>query len=122
MLSSASFRRADDSQDRYQEQAAGVAPPGAHAAPKEATSTKEATTRKGAPKGKKRAAPEASAPVKAPKGVRKAAKVAPAKAKASKATKAVQKPGGTAVPREFSKTAIVLDMLKAKGGATNGRY
>src|SRR5208283_1998002 len=48
-------------------------------------------------------------PAKAPK----AAKAAPAKA--SKTTKNAAKAD---VPREFSKKAIVIDMLKAKGGAT----
>jgi len=98
-----------------------VAAPGTHAAPKEATSTKEATTRRGAPKGKKGAVSEASAPAKAPKSAaraKNAAKVAPAKAKASKTTKTAKRPTAAAVPREFSKTAIVLDMLKTKGGAT----
>jgi hypothetical protein len=102
-------------------QAAAVAAPAGPAAPKEATSTKEATTRKGAPTGKKRAASEASAPAKAPKtpkGARKAAEASSAKAKASKTTKAAKRPVTAALPREFSKKAIVLDLLRRKSGAT----
>ena len=65
-------------------------------------------------------APEAAAPAEAPKtatAAQKGAKGARAKAKASKPTKATKK-GTGGVPREFSKKAIVIDMLKAKGGAT----
>jgi hypothetical protein len=72
----------------------------------EATTTPDAST----------AAP-AKAP-KSPKGARKAAQVAPAKAKASKTPKAAKKATSAPVPREFSKKAIVLDMLNRKGGAT----
>jgi hypothetical protein len=90
MLSSA-FRRADDSPDRYQKQAVGVAPPGAPVTPKKAAATRKATSRKAAPKAKKTA---------------KAAK--PAAKKTSTDT----------VPREFSKKAIVLDLLRRKTGAT----
>ena len=72
----------------------------------EATTTPDAST----------AAP-GKAP-KSPKGARKAAQVAPAKGKASKTPKAAKKATSAPVPREFSKKAIVLDMLKRKGGAT----
>jgi Protein of unknown function (DUF3489) len=44
-----------------------------------------------------------------------AADVAPKKAKATKAAKTKQ---GASVPREFSKKAIVLEMLRRKDGAT----
>jgi len=74
----------------------------------------------GAPDATPEATP-AAAPAKAPKaakGARKAAKAAPAKAKASKTTKAAKKPANATLPREFSKKAIVLDMLRAKDGAT----
>jgi len=78
----------------------------------------------GAPEATPEATP-AAAPAKAPKaakGARKAAKVAPAKAKASKPAKAAKptkKAAATAkVPREFSKKAIVLDLLRRKTGAT----
>ena len=42
----------------------------------------------------------------------------PAKAKATKTATSAKKVGTAAVPREFSKKQIVLDMLKRKGGAT----
>ena len=78
----------------------------------------------GAPDGTPEATP-AAAPAKAPKaakGARKAAKAAPAKAKASKTAKTAKpakKAAATAkVPREFSKKAIVLDLLRRKTGAT----
>jgi hypothetical protein len=64
---------------------------------------------------------DAATPMKAPKaakGAKKAAKAAPAKAKASKATKPAKKATAATPPREFSKKAIVIDMLKRKGGAT----
>jgi TusA-related sulfurtransferase len=53
-------------------------------------------------------------PPKTPKGVRKTAKVAPAKAKVSKTT---NKAATAAAPRT-SKKAVVIDTMKAKGGAT----
>jgi hypothetical protein len=74
----------------------------------------------GAPDATPEATP-AAAPAKAPKaakGARKAAKAAPAKAKASKTASAAKKPTKATPPREFSKKAIVLDMLKRKAGAT----
>jgi len=79
----------------------------------------------GAPEATLEAAPAATAaPAKAPKaakGARKAAKVAPAQDKASKPAKTAKpaKKAATAkVPREFSKKAIVLDLLRRKTGAT----
>jgi len=75
----------------------------------------------GAPEATPEVAPAAAAPAKTPKaakGARKAAKAAPAKAKASKTAKAAKKPATATPPREFSKKAIVLDMLKRKTGAT----
>jgi hypothetical protein len=74
----------------------------------------------GAPDATPEATP-AAAPAKAPKGARKAAKVAPAQDKASKPAKTAKpaKKAATAkVPREFSKKAIVLDLLRRKTGAT----
>jgi hypothetical protein len=63
----------------------------------------------------------AAAPAKAPRAA-KAAKAAPAKtskpAKPAKAAKPARKTATAKVPREFSKKAIVLDMLKRKAGAT----
>lgn len=68
-------------------------------APKKAAATRKPTATKVAPKAKKNA--------KAAKGSKPATK----KAMAKKAATA-------AVPREFSKKQIVLDMLRRKGGAT----
>jgi len=64
------------------------------------------------------AATPAKATPKTPKGTRKAAKGAPTKAKATKTTKSAKKATGAPVPREFSKKAVVIDMLRRKGGAT----
>jgi hypothetical protein len=100
---------------------AAVAAPGAHVAPRKTSATRKASSKKVAPKGKKRVAPEAPARIKAPKATKaaqKGAKVATKQANVSKTTKAVKTAAGAAVPRKFSKTALVLDMLKAKGGAT----
>jgi len=55
-----------------------------------------------------------------PRGAQKAAPVAPKVAKPSKTTKAKGAPKGAAVPREFSKKAIVIEMLRRKAGATLG--
>ena len=66
--------------------------------------TKKATSKKGAPKGQKAAKPAKATPKKQAKekvASKKAAKVKEAK-----------------VPREFSKKAIVLDLLNRKNGAT----
>jgi hypothetical protein len=108
---------------------AGVAGFGADLKPvKKFTNRKSAVARifkaiqklDGAPEATPEAA-SAGAPAKAPKAAksaRKAAKAAPATAKASKTTKAAKKPANATLPREFSKKAIVLDMLRAKDGAT----
>lgn len=61
---------------------------------------------------------KAGAAPKTPKGARKAAKGAPTPTKASKAAKGTKKADNGPVPREFSKKAIVIDMLRRKGGAT----
>lgn len=79
-------------------QTAAVAEQRAAAAPKKVASTKGATSSKGAKKAKKQAKPAAK------KG---AERVATKKAKAE-----------AAIPREFSKKAIVLDLLRRKDGAT----
>jgi len=84
--------------------AANVAAQSAHVAPARGSSKKGATTKKGAPKGQKSAKggkPKAAAA--------KPKKTAPAK-KAAK-----PKDGG---PREGTKTAKVLDLLKRPSGAT----
>jgi cell pole-organizing protein PopZ len=57
------------------------------------------------------AATPAKATPKTPKGT-------PTKAKATKTTKSAKKATGAPVPREFSKKAAVIDMLRRKGGAT----
>jgi hypothetical protein len=61
---------------------------------------------------------KAAVAAKTPKGARKAAKGAPTPTKASKAAKGTKKADSAPVPREFSKKAIVIDMLRRKGGAT----
>ena len=66
--------------------------------------TAEATASEAAP-------PETTAAPKTPKGARRAAKGAPKKTKATKTTKAH-------VPREFSKKAVIIELLRRKGGAT----
>ena len=102
--------------------AAAAAAPAAPVAPTKTAATRKATARKAAPKATKPAkAPKAAAapaPTKAPKAAtrpRTAAKVAPAKAKASKGTKPAKK---AATSRDGSKKAIVIDMMRAKSGAT----
>ena len=71
-------------------------------APTEASTTEAAVTPAKAPK--------------AAKSAKKAAKAAPAKA--GKTTKPAKNAAKAGLPREFSKKAIVIDMLRAKGGAT----
>ena len=88
--------------------AAAVAEQGANAAPEQAAATKKATSKKGAPKGQKAAKKAAKKANTAPK---KPAKAKPASKKAAKVKEA-------RVPREFSKKAIVLDLLRRKDGAT----
>jgi hypothetical protein len=97
-------------------QTAAVSEQGAPVAPTKGKATRKPTARTAAPK-----AATAAAPAKAPKAAaraQKAAKAVPAKAKASKTTKAAKKAAKATPPHEFSKKAIVLDMLRAKGGAT----
>lgn len=77
-------------------QAAAVAETGAHVAPKRVTTAKATSPEKGAPKAKK--------------GAKKATSNKPTAKKPVKAA--------ASVPREFSKKAIVIDLLKAKTGAT----
>src|ERR1051326_45532 len=92
---------------------AAVAEQGANVAPEKASSKKGASQKKGAAKAPK-AAKKAAPPKKEAKSV--PAKVAKEKAKA---TKTASKPAKSAdVPREFSKKAIVLDLLRRKDGAT----
>ena len=83
---------------------------GSQDAPKAASATKVAKTSKGTPKGKT---------------ARKAATTKAAKPAAKKTAKATAKPtankakdAAAAIPREFSKKQIVLDLLRRKNGAT----
>jgi hypothetical protein len=80
--------------------AAAVAEPGAHVAPEKASSKKAASQKKGAAKAK---------PV---------AKNAAKQAKAKAPGKTTPKAKDAAVPREFSKKSIVLDLLRRPKGAT----
>jgi hypothetical protein len=90
---------------------AAVAEQSAPVAPEKATSKKGGSKKGGAPKAKK-AAKEASTSKKAP-----AAKPA-AKKEAKPASKKAAKVKEAKVPREFSKKAIVLDLLRRPKGAT----
>jgi len=76
---------------------------GAQDAPAPATATRVARTSKGAPKGDKGARKP---------GTAKAGKPAAKKTTRSKATSTAS------VPREFSKKAIVLDLMRRKAGAS----
>ena len=89
-------------------QTAAVADQGPKAAPKQASSKSKASKKKGAPKAQKAAKKDAK-PASKPAAKKEAT---PASKKASKAAK------DAAVPREFSKKAIVLDLLRRKDGAT----
>ena len=87
---------------------AALAEQGAQVAPEKAAPKKAASHKKGAPKAKKGA-----------KKAAKQAKVAPKKqAKAKGTSKKAAKVKQAGVPREFSKKAIVLDLLRRPKGAT----
>ena len=92
-------------------EAAAVAEQGANAAPETTPSTKGTKAKKDAPKGQK-VAKKTAAKKEAKPATKKAAKkeTKPASKKAAKSD--------AAVPREFSKKAIVLDLMQRKGGAT----
>jgi hypothetical protein len=81
---------------------------GAHAAPEKAASRKAASRKKEAPKATKGATKAAKNAKRAPKK----------QAKEKVATKKAAKPKEAPVPREFSKKAIVLALLRRKEGAT----
>ena len=89
------------------DKAAAVAEQGATGAPEKPASKKDATKKKGAPKGQKAA---------------KAGKAKTDKPKKHAKEKVTSKKGGKAkeasVPREFSKKSIVLDLLRRPKGAT----
>ena len=99
-------------------EAAAVAEQGAQTAPEQAISKSKASKKKGAPKGQKAAKKPAASKKASKPAAKKDAKPAakkeatPASESASKAAK------DAAVPREFSKKAIVLDLLRRKDGAT----
>jgi hypothetical protein len=80
--------------------AAAVAEPGANTAPEKASPKKRASTKKGAPKGKKAAA-KTAAKKAAPKTTRKAAKN-----------------GNAPAFRQDSKSSIILGLLRRPKGAT----
>ncbi len=92
-------------------ESATVAEQGAQNAPETTTTSKKASTKKRAPKAKKGAKEPKKASKKQAKGAPKAAgtKEKPVSKKAAKAA---------SLPREFSKKAIVLDLMRRKDGAT----
>ena len=91
---------------------AAVAEEGAPSAPEQAASTKGTGQKKGVPKAKTGAKKAASKKEAKPAGKPAAKKeTKPASKKAAKVKEAK-------VPREFSKKAIVLDLLRRKDGAT----
>jgi hypothetical protein len=90
-------------------EAAAVAEQAAPVAPEQAPSTKTTKAKKNAPKGQKAA--KVTKPVAKPAAKKAAKKEAkPASKKAAKSE--------AAVPREFSKKAIVIEMMRRKEGAT----
>jgi hypothetical protein len=91
-------------------ESAAVAEQGAQVAPEKATSKKAASHKKGAPKGQKAA--KAIPPAAKPASKQATTKAKPVSKKASKPA------AEAAVPREFSKKSIVLDLLRRKDGAT----
>jgi hypothetical protein len=95
-------------------EAAAVAEQGATTAPEQATETRKASTKKGAAKGQKSAKKPAAK--RDAKPTSKKASKAPAKKEAKPASKKASTKDS--VPREFSKKAIVLDLLRRKDGAT----
>jgi hypothetical protein len=84
---------------------AAAAAQGAQDAPEKASSKKGASRKKGAPKAKKAASKKTTSAPKKQANTKK-------KATGTKASKPA------AVPREFSKKAIVLDLLRRSKGAT----
>ena len=95
-------------------EAAAVAEQGATTAPEQATMKGKASKKQGAPKGQKVPKKPAASKKTSKKASKPAAKkdAKPASKKASKTEK------DAAVPREFSKKAIVLDLMRRKDGAT----
>ena len=100
---------------------AAVAEQGAPSAPEQATSTKGASQKKGAPKAKKAVKKAKPAAKKAAKAAKKAPKTAakPATTKpAGKKTAKAAAPKTDSQARDGSKKAIVIAMLTTKDGAT----
>ena len=93
---------------------AAVAEQGAQGAPEKSPSKKGASKKGGAPKAKKAAKEAKQANKKAAKSAAKPA----SKKEAKPASKKTAKAKDASVPREFSKKAIVLDLLRRKDGAT----
>ena len=95
-------------------EAAAVAEQGATTAPEQATMKGKASKKQGAPKGQKVPKNPAASKKTSKKASKPAAKkdAKPASKKASKTEKVA------AVPREFSKKAFVLDLMRRKDGAT----
>ena len=91
-------------------ESAAVAEQGAQVAPKKTSTKKDASHKKGAPKGQKAA--KVIPPAAKPASKQATTKAKPASKKASKPA------AEAAVPREFSKKSIVLDLLRRKDGAT----
>ena len=91
------------------DESAAVAKKGDAVAPAKASSKKNASQKKNAPQAKQ-GAKKASPKAKAAKPAKEAK--APSKKAAKKAVKK------ESVPREFSKKAIILDLLRRKQGAT----
>ena len=99
-----------------QTETAAVAEQGANAAPEQATSTKKATSNKGAPRGQKGA--KKAAAKKDAKPASKPAAKKDAKPASKKASKAAAPKPEKRQPREGSKKQIILDLLRRKDGAT----
>jgi hypothetical protein len=91
-------------------ESAAVAEQGAHVAPEKASSKKAASQKKGAPKAKPVAKKAAKQVTATPKK----------QAKTKAPSKTAPKAKDAAVPREFSKKSIVLDLLRRPKGATMG--
>lgn len=93
-----------------------IAEQGATATPEKATSTKKASKKSNKPAAKKDVKPATKKPSKP--AAKKDAEPATKKVSKPAAEKAPKAAATARVPREFSKKAIVLDLLRRKDGAT----
>ena len=100
-------------------QTAAVAEPGAHVAPEKATSTRKASKKQSAPNGRKAAktnmglrTQQRNDALRGKEGREEACQQGPRNQPRRRP------PAPPASPREFSKKAIILDLLHRKGGAT----